>query len=240
MNLKSTFIGLAVGLLIFLSIPNSIFSFYTKGSGNVIKEIRKVETFNKIEAGGAFDIVIVKGDNQSLVIKTDDNIMSKITTKVSGGELRISTKGNINNATTMKVFITMKELKGIDLSGACSLVSESRFENDKMEIEMSGAANSELKISCKNLDIEISGAATTNLSGYATELKAEVSGAGNLKAYDLELQTANIDCSGAATTKIFVTKSLKAEASGASNVYYKGNPKQVSVNTSGAGSIKRK
>ena len=241
MNIKSTLLGLVIGIFIFITIPfNSIFRVGTNGSGNLIKEVRKVSTFNAIEAGSAFEIVIEKGDNQSLVIKTDDNIMPKITTKVSDGELKIYTKGNINNPSMMKVIITMKELRSIDLSGAASLSSDSRWETDRMNIEMSGAANTELKIRCAKLDIDISGASSVALSGYATKITGEISGASSLKAYDLEAEQAIIDCSGASSAKIFASKSLDGESSGASSIYYKGNTKNINLRTSGAGSIKKK
>jgi len=241
MNLKSTLLGLAIGIFIFITIPfNSIFRVGTNGSGNVIKEVRKVSTFNAIDAGSAFEIIIEKGDNQSLIIKTDDNIMPKIITRVSDGELKISTKGNINNTSMMKVFITMKELISVDLSGAATLNSESRWETDRMNLELSGASTSELKIKCAKLDLDISGAATSILSGYATKIDGEISGASSLKAYDLEIEHATVDCSGAASAKIFVSKSINGEASGAASIYYKGNPKKIDIRTSGAGSIKKK
>ncbi len=239
MNTFSTLKGIGIAIVIFLLFS---FTFLNRinGSGNLVKEERSVSTFNSIEAGGAFEIIIVKGDKQSLIIETDDNIIEKVISNVNNGELELSTKGNINNPTKMMVYITMAELKDIDLSGAASLTSESRFENDDMDFELSGASSSELRIKCNKLDVDISGAANINLSGYVAKLELECSGASNFKAYDLEADEANIDCSGASSVKVSVTKSLIGEASGASSITYKGNPSNVDVRTSGASDIDRK
>ena len=241
MKTNSLLKGIGIGIVLFSLLSFTfIFSFGIKGSGKLIKETRVVENFNAIKAGGAFNINVIKGSPQSLIIETDDNLMELITSKVKNGELKLSTDGNINNSTKMNVYITIPSLKALDLSGACELTSESRFESDNMEIEQSGAASSFIKIHCNKLDIDISGAANINISGYSQKLEAEVSGASNINAYDLEVENAVIDCSGAASTKITVNKSLNGEASGASSIKYKGNPKNVDIRTSGAADIKRK
>ncbi len=239
MKTKSILIGVAVAFLLF-SVFSFNFGIGVKGSGKVIKEIRKVETFTSIDAGSAFDITVVKGDVQKLQIETDDNVISLIKTKVKNGELIITTKGNINNPTKMEIKITMAKLKGIDLSGACTLSSDSRFESPTMEIEQSGASSSKLKISCSNLKVELSGSSDASLVGYAASVNAEISGASSLKAYNLDVENADIDCSGAASAKIKVSKSISGEASGASSIYYKGNPTRVNISTSGVGSVSKK
>ena len=242
MKTKSIILGLGIALSLFLLSCNFQFDNFggTKGSGTVVKEVRTVKSFNSIEAGSAFNITIIKGDVQELVIETDDNLMEKITSKVKDGELTLSTKGNINNPTKMKVTITIPELKEIDLSGACDLISESRFENDKMEIELSGASEAELKVKCENLDIDVSGASKLKVTGFAETQKIEASGASKVNAFELESNVAIVNCSGASSVRVYAKETLNGDASGASNIYYKGNPKKVIVDTSGAASISRK
>ncbi|MCK5846906.1 MAG: DUF2807 domain-containing protein [Bacteroidales bacterium] len=233
--------GIGIGIVIFTLLSFTfIFQSRINGSGNVIKQTRELSTFNAIDAGNAFDIIITKGDNQSVVIEADDNLMEKIITSVKGNELKLSTKGSINNSTKMKVHITMAELIGVDLSGAATLLSESRFDNDDMEIEQSGASSMELKLRCKNLDIDISGAANIKLSGFTNNMEAECSGASNISAFNLEVENAVVDCSGASNAKLFITKSLSGEASGASNITYKGSPTKIDIRTSGASDVDRK
>ena len=241
MKTTSLLKGIGIGIIIFSLLSFTfIFNFGIRGSGDIIKETRVVESFNAIEAGGIFNITVVKGSPQSLVIEADDNLMEHISSKVKNGELKLSTHGNINNSTKMNVYITMPNLIGFDLSGVSKLTSESRFENDRMEIEQSGASSASLKIQCDKLDLDVSGAANITLSGYAKKLSAEASGASNLNAYDLEVEHAVVDCSGAASAKLTINKSLNGEASGAASIKYKGNPNNVDVRTSGAADIKRK
>lgn len=242
MKTKSIILGLGIAISLFLLSCNFSFNNYggTKGSGNVIKEVRTVKSFNSIEAGSAFKIIVTKGDVQELIIETDDNLMEKITTIVKNGELNLGTKGMINNSTKMKVIITIPELKVIELSGACDLISESRFENDNMEIELSGASEADLRVKCKNIDMDVSGASKLKITGFTANQKIEASGASKISAYELESNSAIINCSGASTIKVYTKESLNGDASGASNIYYKGNPLKVIVDTSGAASISKR
>jgi hypothetical protein len=87
----------------------------------------------------------------------------------------------------------------------------------------------------------LSGASDAEIvSGSVQLLNAEVSGASNLKAFGLIAHEGVLDASGASSVQVFVDKSIKAHATGASDVYYKGKPEKVEVKSSGASSIKRK
>ncbi len=241
MKIKSILIGIGVALAIFILVPFNSFNLIgTKGSGNIIKETRQVSSFHGIEAGSAFSIIVKKGDVQNLQIETDDNIMPLIKSKVKDGVLELSTKGSINNASSFKVNITVAHLDKVDISGACKLSSPDRFDEQDIEIDASGASKLIFKVKTNHLDIDASGASTVILTGFANNADMEVSGASKLKAYELEINTADIDCSGASHAYINAKESLKGESSGASSITYMGNPKIVDIETSGAGSVGRK
>ena len=233
--------GLGIALAIYLFLPFNSFSFIgVKGSGNVIKENRELSAFNAIDVGSAFHVFIKIGEPQSLLIETDDNLIPLIETKVKNGELTISTKKNITTPETMNVYITMAKLTKIELSGASKLIAEDILENDKMEIDLSGASRIKAAIKTHLLELDLSGASNASLSGHSTNLNIDASGASNLKLSELEVAEANIDCSGASNIWLWVLTKLEGEASGASNIYYKGDPQQVNVETSGAASVSRK
>ena len=54
------------------------------GSGNVVKEERKVSSFNAIEVSGAFDVELVQGTAIAVTVEADDNLMDLIRTEVRG------------------------------------------------------------------------------------------------------------------------------------------------------------
>lgn len=240
MRLKSLLIGIGLALAIYMILPLRFLEKGIEGSGNIVKENREVSAIHGIEAGGAFHIFVTKGDKSSLIIETDDNLQKQITAKVENGLLKLETKGNIKNPEKMNAYIVMPILDNVDLSGACKMESEDRFEGENMDIDLSGASNLKLNIKVSKLEIEISGAAKSNLAGYADNMELEGSGASHSYFDDLEVRNAEIDLSGASKAVVKVMEYLHGECSGAANIDYMGAVKKVDVNTSGAGSVNRK
>ena len=73
------------------------------GSGNVIREERKVSSFNGIEVSGAYDIKLIQGTANSVIIEADDNLMDLIRTEVRGSTLVIDNKKPIAHSKSLKV-----------------------------------------------------------------------------------------------------------------------------------------
>ena len=71
-------------------------------------------------------------------------------------------------------------------------------------------------------------------------MQIDASGACNIKAYELKSDYAKIDASGASNVRITVNKEMSAEASGGSNIYYKGEGLIQNISTGGGASVKRK
>jgi len=207
-----------------------------KGNGNVSEENRDVTQFTSIDVRGAYKIFIRQGEKEELAVRADENLQDNIHCKVDGKTLKIWNERNIINATELKLFITVKDLEKIEISGACKLKSKSEIKGDNLKIDISGAAKVDMQVDINQIDIDLSGGSESNLSGKAKDVSVDISGAGDLNALNLETDNFDIDISGAGRAKVFANKELNASISGAGKVEYKGNP-QINQDISGAGSI---
>lgn len=212
---------------------------WIKGSGNVIKETRNVSGFSGIDVGGAFEVILIKANKEKVVLEIDDNLMPYVTTKVFRGILEIDNKKDFRNPKELKVTIYYKSIDEIDLSGAASLFSEDVLKTESLEIDASGASYIELKLDIDYLEADFSGASKADFSGRAKSVEVETSGATVFRAVDLETESCEIDASGASVARIWVTKELSLEASGASSVRYKGSPNIDIISVSGAASVRK-
>ena len=210
-----------------------------RGNGNVEKQERKVSAFNAIEVAGAFDVYLSLGTTQSVVVEADENLLPLIRTEVIGSTLRIDNKKPIHDPKSLKVFITVTDLKRIEVSGAVDLQTQNKLTLTELAIEISGATEATLEIAVQKLVISSSGGSELNFSGMANRVDLDVSGAVEIHAYELLAETVSLSISGAGEAEINVTKELNADISGAANVRYKGDPQKVDSNVSGAGSIKK-
>jgi hypothetical protein len=163
--------------------------------------------------------------------------------------------GNLN----AKAYVSVKDLEAITGSGATNIHLVNKIQSPKLKIKLSGASDlkgdidggviainltgaSECKgqFVAKSISIDGSGASNAELSGTADDLSVEVSGASNAKLYNLNVKGAIVHASGASNANVTVSQLLKAEASGASNINYKGDPNVRENNSSGASNIRHR
>ncbi|MDF1671905.1 MAG: DUF2807 domain-containing protein [Vicingaceae bacterium] len=217
------------------------FSFYScvnsiDGDGNVTTEERSTDSFNKIDISGHFEVFINQGNTEKLEIEADYNLIELIETETKSNTLYIKSKKPIGNAESLKLYITVKNITDIDISGAVELNSKGTLDGENLEINISGAADINLGVDVISLTMDMSGASETTLRGKAENFDIELSGASDLQAEKLKTKHTSVDISGAGSAKVFAKKTLKVEVSGAGSVKYKGNPKITKV-ISGAGSV---
>jgi hypothetical protein len=240
MKNKLRILGLSLLTLLFVQTSLAAPRFGgERGSGKVIKETRDVSGFHGIDVGGAFEVILIKANKEKVVLEIDDNLMPYVTTKVFGGILEIDNKKDFRNPTELKVTIYYKSIDEIDLSGAASIYSDDVLTTESLEIDASGASDIELKLDTDYLEADFSGASKVEFSGRAESVEVETSGATVYRAVDLETKSCELDASGAAVARIWVTEELSLEASGASSVRYKGSPSIDLISISGASSVRK-
>lgn len=207
------------------------------GNGNVEEQSRNVEAFDRIEASGMFELHLVQSEAHRLKVVADENLMDLIETYVEGGVLHIRTKESIREAKELDVYISMPELEKIDLSGAVEIDGKGVFTAKDLRIESSGAAQIDLEIEVEDLDLELSGATEIKLRGSAENVRIEASGASEMELFALRVRKMRVDLSGASELEVNVSEDLQIEASGASDIKYRGGAHVSRQNLSGAASV---
>ncbi|MDQ3798178.1 MAG: DUF2807 domain-containing protein [Acidobacteriota bacterium] len=201
-------------------MPNiNVFS-KVKGSGNIQIQKREVSDFSSVETGGAINVDIVAQRDFSVEVEADDNLLERIRTEVRGDTLKIYTEGSISTRNPIRVRIAMPQIESLDISGA----SNGTLTNVKNE----------------SLTIDASGASKIRIDGETGDLNVDLSGASRLDAENLRAENVTVEASGASSAIVAALNDLRAEASGASNIRYTGEPRNVKKNTSGASSVRQK
>lgn len=229
------FILFAFSFILLLGACNTI-----KGSGNIITENRQVSNFTNISVGGTGTVILTQGDEESLKIETDDNIISHIKTGVANKILFIEPEDNINlnPSHPIKYYITMKEINGLNLSGVVELKSE-EIETTHLDLNISGSSVVNIdSLNTKILAVNTSGVSNCILSGQVIAQTINISGDGEYNAPKLESQTADVNVSGLGEVTIWVNDTLNVDISGSAEVNYYGNP-TITQDVSGSGSINR-
>jgi len=207
-------------------------------------EVREAKNFQAIELSNAFDVYLTQSNEESVAVSASETkYRDKIKVEVRSGVLiiRYDNDGKWNTGNKkLKAYISFKAINKLNVSGACDVYIVDSWKADNLKIDLSGASNLKGKIDGQKLNVDLSGASDMTLSGSMGQLNIEASGASGFKGFDMVVDYCNAKASGASDIKITVNKELSAEASGASDVNYKGSGLIRDIKTSGASSISRR
>jgi hypothetical protein len=208
------------------------------GNGKVVTRTEDVGKFTRLVIGGNFNVFLTQSDNPSLKLEMDENLMDIVRITEEGNTLRIDTKINILQARQKNLYITVKDLEKLDLTGAVKLTNDSVLQLHSLNILAAGAVRLDMSVETRQLKLDLAGASECNIRGKADELRMQLSGAGDFDAYDLIASDVEIDMSGAGSARVYATEQLDVSISGAGSVRYRGDP-DVHKRISGIGSLKR-
>jgi len=217
--------------------------FPLTGSGNVVTQEEAIFDFDKVDISHSFEVDIKQGENFSVIIRVDDNLVEHLQVEKFGSTLRIGLKDSrafiINNA-TMEAEVTMPELIGLDISGASRATITGFKSTEELILDISGSSSLRGDIESGDASLNLSGSSDANLIGSAGNLTLDASGSSDVDLSDFPVADAKIDASGASTVTVNASGRLDVDASGASDVYYLGNPTMGTIETSGASSVETK
>lgn len=207
------------------------------GNGNVVSKERQSGNFTGLKVSSGIDVILKQTDNNSILVEADENIQDYIKTEIKDGFLNVYSDAEIRKAERKRVYVTMKDIVSVSASSAGDVIGETPVKSDKLRISASSAGDIKLEVYGKAIEADLSSSGDITLSGEADTLEADLSSAGDLNAYNFKVKEADISVSSAGDADIFVTERLKARASSAGDINYKGDPKYLDAHASSAGGI---
>ena len=222
---KNFFLMLTVSILGITSFAQKNDKDRIEGSGNVITKNFTVKSFDELSASGVYSLHLSQGDRETLKIEADDNLMDLFIVENEGSKLKISMKknSNFNAKKTMKVYVTFKNLKTMDLSmvGGTSSDEKLQFTDLKLKNQSVGSVN--LDMSLKTLHLENGSVGNVKLTGKADNAVIKNNSVGSVQAGDFVVQTMEIDNSGVGSATVNAEKELKVSDSFLGKVSNKGS-----------------
>ena len=210
------------------------------GNGDVVRKDRDAGRFTGIKVSTGIDVYLRQTDKESISVEADENLHEYIVTEIKDGILHVYSDANIRRAEMKRVYVTMKDIRSLKTSSAGDIIGETPVTGDLLELSATSAGDIKLEVRAKELDIDISSSGDITLSGDADALTASLSSAGDLNAYGLTVKEADLSVSSAGDADVTVTERLKARASSAGDINYRGDPKNIDAHSSSAGGIHRK
>lgn len=209
------------------------------GSGTLKTESRQVSDIERISLEDIGDLTIIQGEEESLRVEADDNLLQYIETTMRGRELVLKIKDGytFSDVAAVNYTLTLKDLSRVSVAGAGNITAEKLNVGD-LELTVAGTGNVKINdLQAKNLRAETNGSGNFDLQGAVEEQDLTINGAGNYTAGDLQSKQAKVTITGAGNVTVWATESLDVHISGFGNVNYYGSPK-VEESIAGGGGVK--
>ena len=185
------------------------------GSGVLATQTRTVSGFTSLDLAGSNIVIVRVGGRQSIVVRGDDNLLDRITTKAVDGRLVIGTRGSFTTKAPMRVDLTVPSLKSLTLSG--SGIIDARG------------------LDAPSLVATLAGSGVLRVSGAVTRLSVALAGSGDVQLAQLVAHDVHAVVAGSGRVLVTATDSLDAAVRGVGAIVYGGNPAHVTTSVSGTG-----
>ncbi len=241
--MKQFFISLFASMIVFTAVAQEMVINDANASPRSL-----TGSFSRLKVSGGIDVYLSQGNAEGIAVSAaKDKYRENIHTDVVDGELRIYYKSEDNAGIErlignkkLKVYISFKTLARIEGSGASDFWVNGAITTPALDIDLSGACDLKANLAVTDLNLKLSGASDAKLWGSAVNANIEASGASDVKAYDLVTSNCTAKASGASDINITVNTSFRVDASGASDIYYKGTCSVSDKRSSGASTIKKR
>ncbi len=232
---------MCIGLL----FVNAGFAKRIVARGELTRNEVEVKAFTKLDVRTQIDVYLSQGDKEALVIETYEGIMPYVNIDRKGKTLNVYLDRRVNRILwqnrphMLKIFVTVKDIEDVQLSGACDLFMQTDLSVKDLNVNASGASDLSMKkIRGENIRIDASGASDMENAAFeAASLYINASGASDGEVW-VRAKDVTVIASGASDFDLDTEgEKLVLRSSGSSDFDVLGSCKYLHANFSGASSL---
>ena len=232
-----------------------------EGSGQLVRESRSVDSFSWVHLDVPGSLRLFQGPVTALKVRTDDNLIDRVRTRVHGGSLTVDTDDSecdCIDPTELVVEVSTPDLRGLRMDGSGDIVLPGPVETDELtlaidgsgsisaamvraddvSLEIDGSGDIDLAVSALALHSRIDGSGHTSIAGEAGEHDISIDGSGDIDAYALSTGTTRVDIGGSGGCAVSAADVLEVTIDGSGDVSYCGQP-EVHQSIDGSGGVRR-
>lgn len=227
-----------IGVVTFVILTLSSYSDCMVGTGRTIEDKVYVPEVKSLVINVPMNVVLTPGQEESILVKTNEDILRNLIFNYDDGELVISGRQDLcpNDLT---IFISLNRINSIILNENTKLTGTGTFKTEDFELEINSSSDVDLSLTAEEIEIDIEGSGNVNLKGNAEELIITMDGSGTLDAGQLIADEVNVELDGNGIITVHPKNVLKANLNGNGKILYKNKPKELSIEKDGNGIVEQ-
>ena len=213
-----------------------------KSTGKIITITRIVEgNFTKIELNDDVNLVLTQGNTYSISIEGGENILPGIETSISDSTLTIRNNNTFNWLRSydkkFTAFVTMPHLFELEYKATSNVTNNDTIREDSLTVLSSagsGYIDLAIRVGTSKLGIT-SGSADLKVRGKTGVCYLYTGSYGPIHCLDLETDFLFMRSESTNDSYVNVKQHFEYEISGLGNIYYKGNPPEITGTSTSSG-----
>lgn len=210
---------LVLALVVVATRPSVIGERDLRGSGGPATQARHVPAFTGVALDGVGVISVRTGARRAVIVRGDDNVVPRVTTRVRGGLLVVALRGRVHVRRPLRIAVTTPTIEELRLSGSGTIIATG--------------------VRARRLRLTLSGTGSVRAQGVAERVDAELDGLGELQLGALRARVVGVRLNGTGRVVVHATRELDATLAGAGEILYRGDPPRVRSDVQGVGVIAR-
>lgn len=195
--------------------------------GRVVSTEFFLPFFSEITLEDNIKVVLREGP-RSVWAEGSANILDQLDLLVTGNHLIIRTRQCIQYADDLLLFITMPNVRAINLYGSGIIYAENTLRNSFLDIELFGSGTIDLAVNAVKVDLTLNGSGLVRLEGKSSKLDLWSDGSGVFQGFGMGVNSAYVNQNGSGDLYLKVFDILDVEILGSGAVFFRGFPYIIS------------
>ena len=199
--------------------------------------------YSGLQVSGNFEAYVrFSNSEERIEIEANEDLQDKILVSKEGNILKIRLKNNVSirgNA-MLKAYITTSEISNFQTSGNSLIELENLLVTENISLQASGNSRFSGNVEAERLNADATGNSVLDVYGLTTNINAQLEGNSLMKDYDLFSENLTLRMSGGSEAFLSVSNTIDVDASGNSELNYKGDAEIIRERLSGNSKIRKR
>lgn len=190
----------------------------------------KADDMQKLYLSGYFQVELVKGSEEKIMMIASEEIKNQMKVQVSKGKVHI--KGNAKTLKRMasqrvKIQVYYKQLEAISARDQVNLIGKDFIQSEEFDLVVIGESRVELKVKTKDLKAWIRRGSQVWLEGTSNAFQAKIRTGSLLRASQLKTKVCRVSARDESKASVFVQEAIYISTKTGGLIEYRGNPGKV-------------
>ena len=214
-----------------------------RDAGPTVDRTYQVAAFDRIEAGGPYDVTVTSGGQPGVTARGGANFLDETEVTVVDGLLRIRPKKKnlrwswSDDDSKVRMTVTTGALRGAAIAGSGNMRVD-RVSGGDFKGAVAGSGNLSIdRVDAGKAAFSIAGSGEVRAAGKAQSLDVNIAGSGDVDLSGLEAVAADVSIAGSGNVRARATGTAAVSIMGSGDVVMTGGAK-CSVSKQGSGNVR--